>query len=49
MIGCPKCKVEGRYYYDGLFIRCTACNYTEWAKVDKDKHLTHLWDKWNVK
>ena len=47
MIVCPKCKAEGNYYYDGLFIECCACGHREWAGTDKNGHLEHLWEKWN--
>ena len=49
MITCPKCDAKGKYYYEGLFIRYTACGYTEGAKKKVDGHLTRLWDNWKKK
>jgi len=47
MIVCPECGVKGNYDYDGAFISCNSCGWTEWAKTEKDGYITHLWDKWN--
>jgi len=46
MVECPKCGSKD-YYYDGLFIRCNLCKYTEWAKEEVDKELTNLSQKWD--
>ena len=48
MIICPKCGVEGKYYYDGSFISCEACGHREVAKLEKDGKLTDLYQKWSV-
>ena len=47
MIVCPECGAKGEYYYDGLFIKCLVCKYTEYANEEADGGITHLWDKWN--
>ena len=48
-VSCPKCGVAGKYSYDGCFIRCKACGYTEWAKKERDGHITDLVKKWRSK
>jgi len=43
---CPKCG-SGDYYYDGLFILCCSCGYTEWAKKIGGE-LEDLIKKWSL-
>ena len=47
MSKCPKCG-SGDYSYDGLFIKCNACQYTKWAREIDDK-LEDVWALWQVK
>ena len=49
MIICPKCGEQGKYYYDGVYIRCNSCGFIEWAKKESDGHITDLWGKWERK
>ncbi len=46
MIKCPECGSPD-YYYDGLFIRCNTCRYTQWAKEINGK-LEDIWVLWQV-
>lgn len=46
---CPKCRAEGKYYYDGVYIECRVCGHKEWAKEEASGHITNLYEKWRVK
>ena len=45
-VKCPKCGAIDKFYYDGTYIECRECKYREWAKIEKDGQITHLYDKW---
>ena len=47
MLRCPKCG-STKYYYDGFYITCESCEYTEWMEEAEGGGLTRP-TEWEVK